>query len=86
MLACRSRGAIPGGAPTWRHLDHQSHRVPGVRRTGCANLPFVPNPEAKIVFDDGELDVRIDTDLPVIGWFIKGQSRAPIRRKSAGGD
>jgi hypothetical protein len=46
----------------------------------------VPNPEAKIVFDDGELDVRIDTDLPVIGWFIKGQSRAPIRRKSAGGD
>ncbi len=36
-------------------------------------LPFVPNPDAKITFEDGEIDLRIDTDLPIIGWFVKGQ-------------
>jgi len=49
-----------------------------------ANLPFVPNPEAKIVFDDGELDVRIDTDLPVIGWFIKGQITGTYQKEKRG--
>lgn len=36
-------------------------------------LPFVPNPNAEITFADGEIDLRIDTDLPIIGWFVKGQ-------------
>lgn len=49
-----------------------------------AGLPFVPNPEAKIIFDDGELDIRIDTDIPVIGWFVKGQITGTYQKERRG--
>ncbi|NLV41260.1 MAG: hypothetical protein GXY15_08525 [Candidatus Hydrogenedentes bacterium] len=49
-----------------------------------AGLPFVPNPEAKVIFDDGEVDVRIDTDLFLIGWFIKGQITGTYQKERKG--
>ena len=49
-----------------------------------AKLPFVPNPEAKVTFENGELDMRIDTDLPVIGWFLKGQIVGTYQKATRG--
>lgn len=84
MLALALTGCDPRGGTdlegTWKanlaeflDIDEQ-----------LAGLPFVPNPEAKVIFDDGELDIRIDTDIPVIGWFIKGQITGTYQKEKKG--